>query len=63
MKRFSLALVTVTLLASIGTTVYSHAQAQDQTPLPARSRADEMLDRWNYIGNKLVAMAQDFPED
>jgi hypothetical protein len=22
-----------------------------------------MLDRWNAIGNKLVAMAQDFPED
>jgi uncharacterized damage-inducible protein DinB len=22
-----------------------------------------MLDRWNDIGNKLVAMAQDFPED
>jgi len=21
------------------------------------------LDRWNYIGNKLIAMAQDFPED
>ncbi len=28
-----------------------------------RSRADETLDRWNDIGNKLVAMAQDFPED
>jgi hypothetical protein len=22
-----------------------------------------MLDRWNGIGNKLIAMAQDFPED
>ena len=30
---------------------------------PARSRSEEMLDRWNDIGNKLVAMAQDFPED
>jgi hypothetical protein len=27
------------------------------------SRSDEMLDRWNDIGNKLIAMAQDFPED
>jgi hypothetical protein len=22
-----------------------------------------MLDRWNDIGNKLIAMAKDFPED
>jgi uncharacterized damage-inducible protein DinB len=32
-------------------------------PGPARSRADETLDMWNAIGNKLVAMAQDFPEE
>ena len=30
---------------------------------PARSRSDELLDSWNGIGNKLLAMAQDFPED
>ena len=41
----------------------SQAQTQNQPPSPARSRSDEMLDRWNDIGNKLVAMAQDFPED
>ena len=28
-----------------------------------RSRSEEMLDRWNDIRNKLVVMAQDFPED
>jgi hypothetical protein len=38
-------------------------QAQKQAPAPAQSRADEMLRQWNDIGNKLVAMAQDFPED
>jgi hypothetical protein len=37
--------------------------AQIQAPQPAPSRADEMLRMWNAIGNKLVAMAQDFPED
>lgn len=30
---------------------------------PARSRAHETLAMWNSIGNKLIAMAQDFPED
>src|SRR5258706_4841442 len=29
----------------------------------ARSRADETLEWWNQIGNKLIAMAKDFPED
>ncbi len=61
MKRCSLAPVVLTLLALVGTNLY--AQPQPQAPLPASSRADEMLDRWNAIGNKLVAMAQDFPEE
>ena len=36
---------------------------QSTAPHPAASRSEEMLDRWNDIGNKLIAMAQDFPED
>ena len=63
MRRSSLALVAVTLLVVLGTSLYTHSQTQNQAPLPARSRADEMLDRWNDIGKKLIAMAQDFPED
>ena len=62
MKRSALALVAVTLFA-VGMSLHSHAQTQNQAPSPARSRSDEMLDRWNDIGNKLVAMAKDFPED
>jgi uncharacterized damage-inducible protein DinB len=41
----------------------AQAQTQSQPPSPAKSRSEEMLDRWNDIGNKLVAMAKDFPED
>src|SRR5580658_6506356 len=63
MKPSSLALVAVTLLAALGISLQSQAQTQNQAPSPARSRSDEMLDRWNDIGNKLVAMAKDFPED
>src|ERR1700745_448915 len=63
MRRSSLALVAVTLLVVLATSLYTHSQTQNQPPLPARSRSDEMLDRWNDIGKKLVAMAQDFPED
>jgi hypothetical protein len=63
MKRSSLALVAVTLLAVVGTSLYSHGQPQNRAPSPARSRADETLAMWNGIGNALIAMAQDFPED
>ena len=61
MKRPSI--VAVTLLAAVGMSFPSQAQTQNQAPSPARSRSDEMLERWNDIGNKLVAMAKDFPED
>jgi len=63
MKRSALTLVVVTLLAALGMSLHSQAQTQNQPPSPARSRSDEMLDRWNDIGSKLIAMAQDFPED
>ena len=63
MKRPALALVVITLLAAVGMSLPSQAQTQNQPPSPARSRSDEMVDRWNDIGNKLIAMAQDFPED
>jgi DinB superfamily len=58
-----LTLVTVALIAAVGMNLPSQAQTQNQPTGPARSRSEEMLDRWNDIGNKLVAMAQDFPED
>jgi hypothetical protein len=62
-SKFSFAAFVLTLVAALGTNLHGQAQTQNQPPSPARSRSEEMLDRWNDIGNKLVAMAQDFPED
>src|SRR6185312_13170585 len=62
-RRSSLAVLAVTLVAALGLSFPISAQTQNQAPIPARSRSDEMLSRWNDIGNKLVAMAKDFPED
>ena len=62
MKRLALALFPVTLLA-LEMSLPGQAQTQNQPPSSARSRTEEMLDRWNAIGNKLIAMAQDFPDD
>jgi len=63
MNRSTRALVAIAFLAAAGMSLHSQAQTQNQTPSPARSRSEEMLERWNDIGNKLIAMAQDFPED
>ena len=63
MRQSALMVIAVALLAAVAMSLHSQAQTQNQPPSPARSRSDEMLDRWNGIGNKLIAMAQDFPED
>jgi len=63
MKRSSLALVAFTILALATTTLSAQSQPQNQAAAPARSRADETLEWWNHVGNKLIAMAKDFPED
>src|SRR4029077_14495430 len=63
MRRSSLALVAFTLLALPGTSLYGQGQSQNQLTGSAGSRADETLEWWNQIGNKLIAMARDFPED
>src|SRR5450755_5005395 len=62
-KRSALTLIAATLLAVIGTGVCSQGQTQSQAVRAASSRADETLEMWNLIGNKLIAMVQDFPED
>src|ERR1700686_3804723 len=53
----------VTLLAAVGTGLHSRVQTQNQSPSSARSRSDEMEDRWNDIGNKLIARPQGFSKD
>lgn len=43
-----------------------HAQEmakKDAAPKPAPSPSQAVLQSWNEIGRKLIAMAEDFPED
>jgi uncharacterized damage-inducible protein DinB len=61
MKRNLPLLITLLILAAAS--LCGQTQTQTAGPSPARSRSEEMLDQWNNIGNKLVAMAKDFPED
>jgi len=61
MKRTLPLLMTFVFLAAAN--LCGQTPSQTAAPSPARARSEEMLDRWNDIGNKLVAMAKDFPED
>jgi uncharacterized damage-inducible protein DinB len=63
LTRFAVALLALTLHALAATALFAQRQPQNQATALARSRADETLEWWNHIGNKLIAMAKDFPED
>ena len=63
LNRSGLVLIAVTLLGLAATSLYGQGQSQNQATGSARSRAEETLEWWNHIGNRLIAMAKDFPED
>jgi hypothetical protein len=49
------------LLVSMG--ARAQAPSKDSAPKPPDSQSKVLLDSWNDIGRKLIAMAEDFPED
>lgn len=53
-------LVAATLLVLPG---YSQDAKKEAAPKPAPSPSQALLDAWNDVGRKLIAMAEDFPED
>ncbi len=62
MRKFSL--FAVVLLAVVcGALPVLAQEAKKAPPKPAPGPADAVLEQWNDIGRKLVAMAEDFPED
>jgi uncharacterized damage-inducible protein DinB len=64
MKIFRL-LAVVIFTAGILVTL-AHAQdmpKKEAAPKPALGPSAALLDQWNDIGRKLIAMAEDFPED
>src|ERR1700753_247658 len=53
------------LAVALFTPVAAHAQApaKDAAPKPPDSPSKVLLDSWNDIGRKLIAIAEDMPED
>ncbi len=48
-----------------GLAVFSAAaqEKKNEPPKPAASASQAILEQWNDVGRKLIAMAEDFPED
>jgi uncharacterized damage-inducible protein DinB len=62
--RKLMAIFVLAALASLGSSAArAQAQTESKTPKPSAGIAAEFLDQWNQTGEKLVGMAQDFPED
>ncbi len=63
MKKLLLLMVSMTVAVM---TLPAHSQdapKKDTAPKPAVSPSQALLDTWNDVGRKLIAMAEDFPED
>jgi uncharacterized damage-inducible protein DinB len=61
-KTFSLYLLAGCMVFLV-TIAAAQEKKQAESPAPAQSLSRELLWGWNSVGNKLIAMAEDFPED
>jgi len=60
-KRIVGAVLAVLILAALASA--QDTMKRDAAPKPAVGPSQALLENWNYIGRKLIAMAEDFPED
>jgi hypothetical protein len=58
-----LALFFALLLTAFCAAVPAPAQEAKKAPGPAPDMTNSILDQWNDVGRKLIAMAEDFPDD
>jgi uncharacterized damage-inducible protein DinB len=66
MKMNSIRLLALLIVAAGILVTPAHAQDMPKpgaAPKPAPSASEAVLEQWNDIGRKLIAMAEDFPDD
>jgi hypothetical protein len=63
MKMLTKSLPLVLVAALFMPMANAQAPAQNAAPKPPDSPSKVLLDSWNDVGRKLIAMAEDFPED
>ena len=56
-------LVSLTLAAALAVPALAQDAKKNAPPKPADPPSKVVLDTWNDIGRRLIAMAEDFPED
>ena len=63
MRKNISTLLFVILTALLVTVASAQEKKTTEPPKPAQSSSQELLWGWNSVGAKLIAMAEDFPED
>jgi hypothetical protein len=63
MRKIITTLLVVALTAVLVTFASAQEKKNAEPPKPAQSSSQELLWGWNSVGAKLIAMAEDFPED
>jgi len=63
MRKINFTLIVAVLTALIVTFASAQEKKPAEPPKLAQNPSQELLWVWNGVGNKLVAMAEDFPED
>jgi len=63
MKGSSVAVLALFLGLAVAPAMAQDAAKKDAAPKPAKGLSQAVLEQWNDVGRKLIAMAEDFPED
>jgi len=63
MRRAAGFVVLAVVVCSLQAGVVAQDMGNKGAPKPASGPSQAVLDQWNDIGRKLIAMAEDFPED
>src|SRR5256714_15025805 len=63
MRKAILTAASVLILAPWNSCAFAHSKSDAPKAAPAPSSSQVVLSQWNDVGRKLIAMAEDFPED
>lgn len=62
MRKIATMVVLSALVLLLPLGVAAQEEREKEAPAAAQGPAQEVLDAWNYVGGKLITMAEDFPE-
>lgn len=63
MKKVSVLSLLIFAVCLLNTALPAQDMGKKEAPKPASSPSQAVIDQWHDIGRKIIAMAEDFPED